>query len=65
MTNVLNYMVDSKTGKKTIEMFFDTESSFYNEGDMRWLLDRYMEIFEDYNIIAKRISDGKEIARNE
>ena len=56
-------MVDSKTGKKTIEMFFDTESSFYNEGDMRWLLDRYMEIFKDYNIIAKRISDGKEIYR--
>lgn len=63
MTNALNYMVDSKTGKKTIEMFFDTESSFYNEGDMRWLLDRYMEIFKDYNIIAKRISDGKEIYR--
>lgn len=63
MTNVLNYIVDSKTGKKTIEMFFDTENPFYNERDMQWLLDRYMEIFKDYNIIAKRISDGKEITR--
>ena len=63
MTNALKYTVESKTGKKTIEMFFNTEDPFYNEGDMRWLLDRYVEIFEDCNIIAKRISDGKEIYR--
>lgn len=63
MTNALNYMVNLKADKKVIEVFFNTESSFYNEENMHWLLNRYMKIFENYDIIAKRISDGKEITR--
>lgn len=56
-------MVNLKADKKVIEVFFNTESSFYNEENMHWLLNRYMKIFENYDIIAKRISDGKEITR--
>ena len=56
-------MVNLKADKKVIEVFFNTESSFYNEENMHWLLNRYMKIFENYDIIAKRISDGKEIIR--
>lgn len=63
MTNALNYMVNLKADKKVIEVFFNTENSFYNEENMHWLLNRYMKIFKDYTVIAKRISDGKEIAR--
>ena len=63
MTNALNYMANLKADKKVIEVFFNTESSFYNEENMHWLLNRYMTIFENYDIIAKRISDGKEITR--
>ena len=63
MTNALNYMVNLKADKKVIEVFFNTESSFYNEENMHWLLNRYMKIFENYDIIAKRISDRKEITR--
>lgn len=64
MTNALNYMVNLKADKKIIEVFFNTESSFYSEENMHWLLNRYYaKIFKDYTVIAKRISDGKEIAR--
>lgn len=63
MTNALKYTVDLKPDEKIIEVYFNTDNSFYSEDNMRKLLNRYLKFFKDYDIIAKRISDGKEIAK--
>lgn len=63
MTNALNYMVELKPTEGTIHVYFNTESSFYNEKNMRELIEKYVKNFKNFNIIAKEINDGKEIMR--